>query len=196
MNRFASGLVLAALSICWATSAGASELLVNGGFETGSLGPWFASSGSPFVTSAEAHSGTYSAAAFGSDEIRQNFTATATSEITDVSFWALNIPNGPFDQVTFDYQDGTSNSFVISSSSRTWTMFDVTSDLVVGETLTGFSIFGTSSGPTYFDDFSILTTSTTTPLPAALPLFATGLGAMGLFGWRRKRKAAASLAAA
>jgi hypothetical protein len=35
-----------------------------------------------------------------------------------------------------------------------------------------------------------------TPLPAALPLFATGLGAMGLFGWRRKRKAAASLAAA
>jgi hypothetical protein len=30
-----------------------------------------------------------------------------------------------------------------------------------------------------------------TPLPAALPLFATGLGALGLFGWRRKRKQAA-----
>jgi hypothetical protein len=30
----------------------------------------------------------------------------------------------------------------------------------------------------------------TTPIPAALPLFAGGLGAMGLFGWRRKRKAA------
>jgi len=30
----------------------------------------------------------------------------------------------------------------------------------------------------------------TTPLPAALPLFATGLGALGLLGWRRKRKAA------
>jgi hypothetical protein len=30
-----------------------------------------------------------------------------------------------------------------------------------------------------------------TPLPAALPLFAGGLGAMGLFGWRRKRKTAA-----
>ena len=25
------------------------------------------------------------------------------------------------------------------------------------------------------------------PLPAALPLFATGLGALGLFGWRKKR---------
>jgi hypothetical protein len=30
-----------------------------------------------------------------------------------------------------------------------------------------------------------------TPLPAALPLFATGLGAMGFVGWRRKRKAQA-----
>jgi hypothetical protein len=30
-----------------------------------------------------------------------------------------------------------------------------------------------------------------TPLPAALQLFATGLGALGLLGWRRKRKAAA-----
>jgi hypothetical protein len=30
-----------------------------------------------------------------------------------------------------------------------------------------------------------------TPLPAALPLFATGIGGLGLFGWRRKRKAQA-----
>jgi hypothetical protein len=27
-----------------------------------------------------------------------------------------------------------------------------------------------------------------TPLPAALPLFATGLGGLGLLGWRRRRK--------
>lgn len=36
------------------------------------------------------------------------------------------------------------------------------------------------------------TNSAATPLPAALPLFATGLGALGLFGWRRKRKAQAA----
>ena len=28
-----------------------------------------------------------------------------------------------------------------------------------------------------------------TPVPAALPLFATGLGLLGLLSWRRKRKA-------
>ena len=31
-----------------------------------------------------------------------------------------------------------------------------------------------------------------TPLPATLPLFASGLGALGLLGWRRKRKAQAA----
>jgi len=30
-----------------------------------------------------------------------------------------------------------------------------------------------------------------TPLPATLPLFASGLGLLGLLGWRRKKKAAA-----
>jgi hypothetical protein len=29
---------------------------------------------------------------------------------------------------------------------------------------------------------------TVTPLPSALPLFATGLGGLGLLGWHRKRK--------
>jgi hypothetical protein len=46
------------------------------------------------------------------------------------------------------------------------------------------------------DDFSIEVSPNignvpATPLPAALPLFATGLGALGLCGWRRKRKAQA-----
>lgn len=35
-----------------------------------------------------------------------------------------------------------------------------------------------------------------TPLPTTLPLFATGLGALGLMGWRRKRKAKIGLASA
>lgn len=38
---------------------------------------------------------------------------------------------------------------------------------------------------------SMWTAMSQTPIPAALPLFASGLGAIGLLGWRRKRKAAA-----
>jgi hypothetical protein len=60
---------------------------------------------------------------------------------------------------------------------------------------------GTGSGGDFdsrdLDDatLQIATMVSTTPLPAALPLFATGLGAMGLLGWRRKRKNAAAIAA-
>jgi hypothetical protein len=47
-----------------------------------------------------------------------------------------------------------------------------------------------------FDDPEVvgtweITIQAETPLPAALPLFATGLGALGLIGWRRKKKVAA-----
>jgi hypothetical protein len=45
----------------------------------------------------------------------------------------------------------------------------------------GTTIFGTETG-----------TVNPTPLPAALPLFATGIGGLGLLGWRKKRKAQAA----
>jgi hypothetical protein len=32
----------------------------------------------------------------------------------------------------------------------------------------------------------------TVPLPATLPLFASGLAGLGLLGWRRKKKATAA----
>jgi len=39
------------------------------------------------------------------------------------------------------------------------------------------------AGSGYIESISI----TITPLPAALPLFATGIGALGLLGWYRRR---------
>jgi len=43
--------------------------------------------------------------------------------------------------------------------------------------------------PEVIGQWSVTMSVDTTPLPAALPLFASGLGALGLLGWRRKRKA-------
>jgi hypothetical protein len=52
-------------------------------------------------------------------------------------------------------------------------------------------------GDNTFGSISVSSTPvSSTPLPAALTLFATGLGALGLLGWRRKRKASAAIAAA
>jgi hypothetical protein len=58
-------------------------------------------------------------------------------------------------------------------------------------------IAGIENGQTYFNIHTINFGGgeirgqlSAVPLPAALPLFASGLGALGLLGWRRKRKAA------
>ena len=56
----------------------------------------------------------------------------------------------------------------------------------------GTDIVGLVNGaiPTFNAAFSL--DGVETPLPGALPLFATGLGVLGLLGWRRKRKAQAA----
>ena len=68
--------------------------------------------------------------------------------------------------------------------------FDLVSFLATGGTIGSIEL--TDSGEAAFEYSNVATT----PLPAALPLFAGGLGLMGLLGGRRKRKSKASLAAA
>ena len=51
--------------------------------------------------------------------------------------------------------------------------------------------FGATNSPDIAEIAAINTGTTVVPLPAALPLFAGGLGLLGLLGWRRKRAATA-----
>lgn len=76
-----------------------------------------------------------------------------------------------------------------------WTTFGATAgDFIAGTNTLAFVVenFAQSTGnPTGLRVEFLSSTIDQTPLPAALPLFVSGLGALGLFGWRRKRKAAA-----
>jgi hypothetical protein len=52
-----------------------------------------------------------------------------------------------------------------------------------------YEVFASTGGPSFDLDVLTVTQEVATPLPAALPLFATGIGGLGLLGWRRKWKA-------
>jgi len=69
----------------------------------------------------------------------------------------------------------TEDSWNLNSTGQTGTMVSIINGVATSsaETLSAFDVLGAPSA---------------TPLPAALPLFATSLGALGLLGWRRKRR--------
>jgi hypothetical protein len=68
---------------------------------------------------------------------------------------------------------------------------DSTSDITSVTYLT-FADGSSSSGPVAINQLTVGPGVAVTPLPAALPLYATGLGALALLRWRKKRKAVAA----
>ena len=93
----------------------------------------------------------------------------------------------PF-SLTISYQD-------------TLTIAATTFSILDGSTLWQVAVNGVTLGPNPGGTQTALLTARVTdppsaaPLPAALPLFASGLGGMGLFAWWRKRKNGAASAA-
>ena len=69
---------------------------------------------------------------------------------------------------------------------------------ITGVDSTAEWIWADNGSPYAYADFSTAVNGgpsgdvASTPLPGTLPLLASGLGALGLFGWRRKRQAVAS----
>jgi hypothetical protein len=102
----------------------------------------------------------------------------------------------------FGFQDQTTEPFpfvpVVSfDKSLSGGPSDNQSNPIASQTLTGTWTLGSSGDFFLFASAEAQSSATelgtaATPLPAALPLFASGLGGLGLLGWRRKRKIAAN----
>lgn len=110
--------------------------------------------------------------------------------IATFNFVAENIFNSPG-------PGGTQASFVLANLTTGDEMFIyVNSTFLNGNTpiLPTYAFINDQQGNELAGNWP--TGQFSTPIPAALPLFATGFGALGLLGWRKKRKNAASIAAA
>ncbi|MEO5492471.1 MAG: PEPxxWA-CTERM sorting domain-containing protein [Sphingomonas sp.] len=190
-------LILAATTaLTFAPAAQAQNVIVNGGFESGAISPWFVDRNfggtSPWsVTTADKHSGTYSAIDIGNIELRQNFAGVATSSVAAASFWIKhpNLTTAPA-FVSFFYSDSTNTGFTVNTSSADWEQFNILSNLAAGKTLTGFSIFGYVGGngdpTTYLDDVQIVVRDNGVPEPATWMMMIMGFGMVG--GALRQRR--------
>ena len=204
--------LFAALALLGAinSTANAATYLVNGSFETGDYTGWVRSgygdgivTGERVVTSAVEGGETYTPESgnyfveegpVGSDGyLSQTFTDTPGTLLT-VSGWVIGngIGTASNDFVDFIF-DGTTYVAVDPVPEQPWTQYSF--NVIATGTDTFSLAFRDDPSGDGLDNFSITNTPSVTPLPAALPLFATGLGAMGLFGWLRKRRNAVSLAA-
>jgi hypothetical protein len=89
---------------------------------------------------------------------------------------------------TFNHADNTTDIVVVSLVGG---IFGLQTFLFNEHNLSSV-VFEALSTRGLFLQFDFIGTNAETPLPAALPLFATVLGAAGIVGWRRKRTPAAA----
>ena len=129
----------------------AANLLVNPGFETGSLSPWAlgrnfcSTSCKPWAAvKAMPKAGKYDAGDEGNAEMVQDFTATSTSSLTKVAFYCRHPAGSEPTAADFFYSDGTDDEFVAFTTDTSWDLLDLTVDLAAGKMLDGFSVWGFS----------------------------------------------------
>ena len=148
--------LLAVCVVCACSGvARGGTILINVGFETGQLTPWFhgidGMNGPTLlwvVTDTDSHDGAYSAMNVGNNEIRQTFSPVPTSLIDEVSYWIKRPDPGapPFSATRFWYSDSTSNShFSGPVVYDGWIFIDATPGLIQGKNLVGVGIFGYSA---------------------------------------------------
>jgi hypothetical protein len=159
----------------------------------------FAFLSGPMVASAQASTVTYNLALTPQSGSTLSGTGTLTFTDGPVS------PSGLFNVVladitTLSISIGGFTFNLVGHTSALQFTDGILSDITASTAIGAASLAVNSTTAVYFDNLATggvgstdtITAQLATPLPAALPLFATGLGAMGLLGWRRKRKALAA----
>jgi hypothetical protein len=121
-----------------------SNVLVNGGFESGSVSPWYSDCCYAIVN--DAHDGSFAIKSTGNHWLRQDFAPVAVSAVKEIGFWtkkgAASMPMA----VEFQYSDGSKNQECCFYTGTSWKYWDLKSYLQGGKSLNGLKIWGYSGG--------------------------------------------------
>ncbi|TKJ41668.1 hypothetical protein CEE37_03625 [candidate division LCP-89 bacterium B3_LCP] len=134
------------------------ELLLNGGFESGSFEPWY-HEGAWYISTDNPHSGTYCAYDTSNNWLRQDFFPIPASDIVSATLWCRQ-PLEAIAAINFIYDDFTYSEDVIWPTSE-WQQFDLTGFIDPGTVVIGIRVWGYETGfptlldETYYDDISI-----------------------------------------
>jgi hypothetical protein len=112
-------------------------------------------------------------------------TFTFSTPINAFGMYITGLQTDLVPQETLTFSDGSQQTINTPSATGGGGAFIGFTDF--GQSIVSVS-YNATSDIVSLDDVQF---SSATPLPAALPLFATGLGGLGLLSWRRKRKAVA-----
>jgi hypothetical protein len=191
---FLSAGIAALIAFTPLTSAHASNLVVNGGFETGDFTGWIEGGnlGSTYVGNSPntPFDGNYAAqlGAVGSDNTLSQVLSTVAGSLYTISYWHIYAPGaGPPGDFSVLWDGTTIHSEVSQNppTPQTWTEYSFQVTGTGSDTLE----FDSRNDPSYqgLDDVSVDGASISAiPLPATLPLFGSVLLGFGVFANRRK----------
>lgn len=150
------------------------DVFANNGGSSQTSQTWDAAS----VLNFTIHAGSYSATYSKPYPFGMSFQTNSSGALTVASFF------------------GTDATSVNTDNFGTWSAALAVNGNAVFTDFNGLKNFIQIGANQNIANWSVSEVPTATPLPAALPLFASGLSALGLFGWRRKRKVQSAALAA